>query len=74
MDNRKEDTLLIKHYFGDTPKSNISFDEKRKQAHREANRAFKTRASRMLSDMGFKITDVPIELIAGQANKRFNVE
>lgn len=71
MDNRKEDILLIKHYFGDTPKSNVGFDEKRRQAHREANRAFKTRASRMLADMGFKVTDVPVELIAGRMNKPF---
>lgn len=74
MDNRKEDTLLIKYYFGDTPKSNVSFDEKRRQAHREANRAFKTRASRMLTDMGFSVSDVPVCLIAGSQNKRFDVE
>lgn len=74
MANNQNDHLLVKYYFGDTPKSNVSFEEKRKQAHREANRNFKTRASRMFADMGFKVTDVPLELIAGQMNKRFTEE
>lgn len=69
MANNQEDQLLIKYYFGDTPKSNVSFEEKRKQADREMRRNFATRASRSLRNMGFSVTDVPIELIAGRMNK-----